>query len=338
MNSNVRYNFSSLLIFGILGSYFLSSCKTQDVLPTVSLSSNTTKQNMSGDSAIITAKLNAAVTYDVSVPLNFTGTAVPAVHYKFPVNNNTISIKAGQDSGMLTFVTLHTTDTQSRTVTIKMGDVQNARATENQSITLELINVLIDSDNDGVPDIYDECPKDSGAIDNKGCPWLGLLINEVLYDPPNDLPGDANRDGVRDPLADEFVELYNSNPPTDISGFTLSDASMVRHTFPEGTILPSNGVIIVFGGGTPTGTFGNAQVQTASGGQLNLNNAGDILTLRDKTGVKIAEFDINGLSGNPDESYSRNPDLKGNFQRHGTIPAATGALFSPGLKVDGSSL
>ena len=200
-----------------------------------------------------------------------------------------------------------------------------------------LVRANADRDGDGVPDIDDDCPDDFGPAANNGCPWLGLLINEVLYDPAADAAGDANGDGVRDPLADEFVELFNSNPALDISGFTLSDAAQVRHTFPAGTIVPSNGVIVVFGGGNPTGSFGGAIVQTATEGQLNLNNAGDILTLRDSLGNVVAVFDINGLSGNPDEAYSRNPDITGDFVQHATIPAANGALFSPGRKVNGSN-
>jgi ankyrin repeat protein len=68
-----------------------------------------------------------------------------------------------------------------------------------------------------------------------------------------------------------------------------------------------------------------------------LNNAGDVLTLRDSQGATVAVFDINGLSGNPDEAYSRNPDVTGAFVRHSAIPAANGALFSPGMKVNGSN-
>jgi hypothetical protein len=78
-------------------------------------------------------------------------------------------------------------------------------------------------------------------------------------------------------------------------------------------------------------------VQTASAGQLNLNNAGDVLTLRDAGGNTLAIFDINGLSDDPNEAYTRNPDITGDFVRHSTVPAAAGALFSPGKKVDGSN-
>ena len=37
----------------------------------------------------------------------------------------------------------------------------------------------------------------------------GFILNEVLYDPPSGMVGDANNDGVRDPNEDEFVEFVN---------------------------------------------------------------------------------------------------------------------------------
>ena len=43
------------------------------------------------------------------------------------------------------------------------------------------------------------------------------------------------------------------------------------------------------------------------------------------------------LSNNPDESYTRNPDLTGEFEQHAGIESASGALFSPGTKLNGTS-
>ncbi len=98
-----------------------------------------------------------------------------------------------------------------------------------------------------------------------------------------------------------------------------------------------NGVLVVFGGGTPTGSFGGALVQTASGGLLNMSNSDDFMTIEDANGNIIATFDVEALSNGPDESYTRNPDLTGEFEQHAGIDAANGALFSPGTKLDGSS-
>src|SRR5215216_967323 len=86
-----------------------------------------------------------------------------------------------------------------------------------------------------------------------------VVINEYLADPPPALAGDANGDGTRDAAQDEFVELVNTGAaPLDISGFTIRDATGVRFTIPPGKIMPAGEAAVVFGGGVPTGSFGNA--------------------------------------------------------------------------------
>ena len=94
-----------------------------------------------------------------------------------------------------------------------------------------------------------------------------LIINEYLADPPGttagDLEGDANGDGIRDSGDDEFVEIVNyAAVPLDIGLFTISDATQIRFTIPPGKVIPPGEAAVVFGGGTPTGEFGNA---TANG-------------------------------------------------------------------------
>lgn len=320
-----------LLAFSLL----LSACKTQDVFPTLTLSVSTANVRDDGGSLRVIARLNGPVSSPLTIPLSFSGSAVINEH--FSVSANEITVNAGVDSGFIIITTIASTDTSSKQIIISLGEIQNVLIQSQNTAFVNLVSATADRDGDGIPDIDDDCPDAAGPAANNGCPWLGLLINEVLYDPALGIAGDANGDGVRDPLADEFVELFNSNPDLDISGYTLSDAAMVRHTFDSNTIVPSNGVIVVFGGGNPTGSFGGAIIQTASEGQLNLNNAGDVLTLRDTSGNVLAVFDINGLSGSPKEAYTRNPDVTGAFVRHPTIPAANGALHSPGVKVDGSN-
>ena len=189
----------------------------------------------------------------------------------------------------------------------------------------------------GVLDAVDFCPDVAGSADNNGCPWLGFLINEVLYDPETGDEGDANGDGTRDANGDEFIEFFNSGPEMDMSGYSLSDASQIRHVFPAGTVVPLNGVLVLFGSGSPTGNFGGAVVQTASTGSINMNNAGDFVTLQDTSGTIVLTFDVEPLSNNPNESYTRNPDLTGDFVQHSGIEVANGALYSPGTMLDGSS-
>lgn len=177
----------------------------------------------------------------------------------------------------------------------------------------------------------------SADIASPAC--LPIIINEVLFDPATDITGDANGDGVRDALDDEFIEFYNeSNTPLDISGFTVSDASALRHTFPASTIIPAQSFLVLFGGGTPTGSFGGSIVQIASEGQLNLNNAGDIITVENSNGDIVLVYDSSatGINHGQDQSVTRNPDFTGNFVLH--TDANASLLFSPGLKNDGTTL
>ncbi len=310
-----------------------TSCTTEDVTPLVSIEASANSLDISEGNVRIIATLNGAVNKDVTVNLNFAGTAIAGVDYTF--SDSKIVILANNLTGNITLQGINTGDTTLKTIQVSLGEASGAIVTQPLSVVLELVNCLNDRDGDGISDCEDECPNEPGPIENGGCPWQGLIINEVLYDPAAGAAGDANNDGVRNPLADEFVEIFNSNFDLDISGYTLSDAAMVRHTFPQGTVVPSKGIVVVFGGGNPTGDFGGAIVQTASEGQLNLNNAGDVLTLKNAQDSVLAVFDINGLDGNPDEAYTRNPDIQGDFVKHSSIPAASGALFSPGKKVDG---
>ena len=196
---------------------------------------------------------------------------------------------------------------------------------------------VVDADGDGVLDGFDDCPNEPGPAQYNGCPSPKILINEVLYDPPNDLPGDANGDGTREPQEDEFIEFYNYGSDLDISGWSVHDNAEERHIFPEGTVIPAGGVLVLFGGGTPTGTFGGSIVQVASEGILNMNNSGDFVTVYDSNNISVLTFDVEPLSNNPNESYTRNPDITGEFEQHAGIPEANGALFSPGTRVDGSN-
>tara|TARA_Y100000768_G_scaffold352249_1_gene303707 strand:- start:583 stop:1245 length:663 start_codon:yes stop_codon:yes gene_type:complete len=170
--------------------------------------------------------------------------------------------------------------------------------------------------------------------------YYGFVLNEVLYDPPADAPGDANGDGNRHFDEDEFVEFVNSSATSlDISGYKLYDADRLlintaNHEFPANTILNPGQAVVVFGGGTPTGNFGGSLVFAASNQTLNLNNNEDVLTVKNNNDSILFTFDITVLSNNPNESYTRFPDLYGNFTQHDS--ASTGILYSPGTRVDGT--
>ncbi len=181
-----------------------------------------------------------------------------------------------------------------------------------------------------------------GAVnspDNTACPdpKPPVVINEIHADPAGDLSGDANNDGTRDATQDEFVEIVNvSAAPVDLSGWTISDGFGPRHTFPAGSVIESQCAIVVFGGGSPTGAFGGATVQSASTNALGLNNGGDSVTLNDGT-ANVASVSYGGEGGG-DQSLTLDPDATGSLPlvQHTSANGANGALYSPGVKVDGA--
>lgn len=280
----------------------------------LSLVANTASINENGGEAKVRAMLNRTSTVSVSVSLELSGSAVIDVDYQ--IDRTMLVVEPGTTAAEATLTSLDDMDVEGlETITVRGSQVTNAQAAA-VVVDLELI------DNDGV---------------------LPLIINEVLYDPPNDLPGDANADGNRDPNEDEFVEIVNlSTDPVDISGFMFFDTSalemnMPRHTVPAGTVLAANQAFVLFGGGAPVGAFGGAVVQVANGfeARINLNNTGDLLTVQNAAGASVLTFDVEPLSNNPNESYTRTPDLTGEFEQHNAV--VDGVLFSPGTRADGSS-
>ncbi|MFA6045777.1 MAG: hypothetical protein WC718_12405 [Phycisphaerales bacterium] len=57
-------------------------------------------------------------------------------------------------------------------------------------------------------------------------PFPHPLITEVLFNVPTGAKGDANGDGTRDAVGDEFVELINPHDkPIDLKGYVLTDSA-----------------------------------------------------------------------------------------------------------------
>lgn len=322
--------------------FTLLTCTTDDILPaaTLSLSNNTLSEV--GGTVTLTASLNAAASQAVSIPLVFSGTATFGADYS--VSASEIIINQGQSTGSIVFTGIPDGIIEGdETIIISLGSTSGVLVLSAVNLTITILDADIDSDGDGVPDSEDECPDLPGDPANAGCPFVGLIINEILFDPPQGITGDSNGDGVRNASNDEFLELFNSTPnPLDISGYRIFDdtafsSGVPRHVFPAGTIVPSNSAVVVFGGGNPTGAFGGAIVQTASTGQLSQNRTGDTMTIQDAEGNFIDSYTIDPTLGNPGQSYTRNPDIYGAFAKHTEIPESNGAFFSPGTKLTGNS-
>jgi hypothetical protein len=298
----------------------IGGCTTEDVEPIpgsngskVSLTASSLAIFEDGGMLDITAILSSVSDADVKVSISYAGDATITQDYNAEAR---ITIPAGQLSASITLSAINDTDEEGvEQIEVSISSVEGSSEDGEQLLVINLEDDDVEA-------------------------TVSIVLNEILYDPSNSgLEGDANGDGNYTQSEDEFVEFINtSSQSLDMSGYMVFDlgslnAGTPNHIFPAGSIVESGKAIVVFGGGTPTGAFGGAVVQKSTSGDLNLNNAGDEMILQDADGVEVLRFDIEPLSGNPNESYTRSPDLTGDFEQHGSNQAI---LFSPGTKVDGS--
>jgi hypothetical protein len=161
-----------------------------------------------------------------------------------------------------------------------------------------------------------------------------LVLNEVMGNPPLTLTGDTNCDGKRDASEDDFVEIVNTTGDVlALGGITISDSQGVVYTFPTPTDLPAHGVVVVYGGGTASCTYpANVMTFVAPSG-LKLNQTGDTVTVK-LGATDLATMTYSGTAAQA-ASWTRNPDLTGDFVLHSTLGTGT-VLFTPGKKNDGT--
>ena len=156
-----------------------------------------------------------------------------------------------------------------------------------------------------------------------------LVISEVHPNPAWGEAGDTNRDSVRHTYEDEFVEVANlSENPIDIGGYFLGDddASADRlFRFPDNTVLDTQAVVVLFGGGEVAVT----ERVFVDDGRIGdgLSNVGDTVQLLapDSSTVvasMVYERSTRGVS------YARDED--GNYLLHNQIyedePTSVGRL------------
>ncbi|MCB0596107.1 MAG: lamin tail domain-containing protein [Phaeodactylibacter sp.] len=306
---------------------FSLSFTTEPFVPAnVTLSADVASIDEAGGTATVTATLSDPLDKDVTVVLAFGGTAMGG-GLDYTVSATSVAIPAGEASASITIDGVQDNEIEGiETIEIAISSIENAVEITPQEISIAINDDDIDSNGDGVPD-------------------QGFLINEVLFDPPSGDAGDANGDGTRSASEDEFIEFVNdSGQEVDLSGYTLFDEDMLaanepRHTFPPGTVIPPGGVYVLFGGGSPSGDFGGALVGVSTTGNMNLNNAGDRIIIKDEQGNIFLTFDTStdgaGLDFGSDQSVTRSPDINGGFKLH--TDANSALLFSPGTKADGSN-
>jgi hypothetical protein len=112
--------------------------------------------------------------------------------------------------------------------------------------------------------------------------------------------------------------------------------------FAPGTIVPAFEAVVVFGGGTPAGPFGNGAeyhlVFRASTGGLSLGNGGDTIKLKDALGQVVQEIRFGSAQGGAGQSINRDPDGSGaTFALHTVVAMNASRLFSPGTRASGQT-
>jgi hypothetical protein len=156
-------------------------------------------------------------------------------------------------------------------------------------------------------------------------PPPNVIINEFLADPRTTI--DANGDGAYSATDDQFIELYNAeSTPVEISFFTIVTSSGLKHTFPINTFIYAGEVMVVFGGGTPTG-FASGVTEVASTGALGLSTSSDQITLYDRDGNVVDSYSYNS-GANDNQSLTLD---NGVFVKYTLATGAvSGELASPG--------
>lgn len=152
-----------------------------------------------------------------------------------------------------------------------------------------------------------------------------VIINEIL----------ANEPGSS--TAGEFIELVNvGGTSIDLSKWTLSDATSVRHTFASGTTLAAGKALVVYGGASAIPS-GMSNAVAASTGALSLNNTSDTVTLKNAQAGTVDSYAYaSSLASVDGVSMNRSPDATAGagFVLHTSVSSLSS---SPGKRANGTA-
>lgn len=184
-----------------------------------------------------------------------------------------------------------------------------------------------------------------------------LFVNEWLLSPAMGSAGDANCDGTRNAVDDEFIELVNGTARClDVGGMTVETSSAgfgdARYVVPSGTVVPAGGALVIFGGGVPSfaGAGAGAHCADLGGCDVAIFSAApsslafapneEWVVLNSRFGVQVAEARCGERFGRTcpvGESLTRAADgeRSADFRPHSEV--GVGA-HSPGRQADGSPL
>ena len=256
------------------------------------------------------------------------------------------TIDGGSDSG--------SDDTTVEDTTTDVADVAEDTTTD---VNVDDADVSVEDTSDaGGDDVGEDIAEPDTETDagSTGCiaPALGdLVINEVLPSPATGNAGDANCDGTRNAVDDEFIEIVNvSDRCVELAGVGVETGSDgLQYTFGLDTGLQPGHALVLFGGGAPVfdGTSTQALAhcrpltecgvltQTTLPGALGLAPEDSVALRYGSTVLDSVEWGGSGVTLVAGESLTRSPELTGDFVNHGN--ALAGSLMSPGAAAAGSA-
>lgn len=126
-----------------------------------------------------------------------------------------------------------------------------------------------------------------------------VVINELLA---SNAEGTPDQDGE----FDDWIELYNNaSEPVDLSGWHMSDdeGDPMQWTFPEGTVVPGNGYLIVWADEDET--------QEGLHANFKLSASGEVLTLTNPQGETAQRVEFPAQE--TDVAWARVPNGTGDF-------------------------
>ena len=184
LEKNLKKNrFMKNIIILMFLLFSIQSCDTEDILPAVMVELENETISENNGSVIITATLNGSVSNDITIPLQFSGSAV--INSDYSVSSDNILINNGSNTASVTISAIQDNEIENpEEIIIDLVANGNYLLSNNTQLVLNLLDDDTDTDGDGIPDSEDNCPLVIGVTENNGCPWLGFMINEVLYDPP----------------------------------------------------------------------------------------------------------------------------------------------------------
>lgn len=191
----------------------------------------------------------------------------------------------------------------------------------------------------GVPNFYKVM-----AVNGIGLSALSTAVESISPVLPANGPVRINEihyNGVNNAIHSDFVELYNhSTSPADIAGWSISGG--IDYLFPEGTVIPPGGYLVVaeepetiqtLWGATALGPYDSA-----------LSSEGETIRLRDASDAVVTEVSYSSgfpwpcaANGEGASAELVNPALdpaKGSSWRASVLPVfgQTGEIASPGAQ------